>query len=350
MSQPQKKTNRTRKSNSASKPAKAMNSNNNKSNKVLVKSNNTKSRVVLSQCAVDYARCTANPFTGPLGCVPSSPSAMSRSVRTFIKGEFRTGTTTGIGYISMDPDNMIANDAAAVFYTRAGSTSTTISTFPLAAGDQLAFSNSEYSLVSFTNNPVGGTYRIVAAALRIRYIGTELNRGGTIIAFVDPTNTPTVGRDASSLLAEECSRKFPVTKSWITIHWRAILSTDYLFETAGPYNASCPLAFYVEAPGGVESVFEYEAACVFEVNGQNVRGMKNTHVDPIAFSGTQQITQVEPSMQPSTVDVVAKERTIVERLAHYIKEGSSHVEQVEEIISKGKGIVEAGIRIGAMFA
>ena len=131
-----------------------------------------KQAVVLSRCAADYAMCLSNPFTGPLACVPVSPTVMSLKLRAWTKGEFKSGTA-GVGYINADPYSAVASDLACVRHSDAAYAGSTVALSGVA-GTSAHFSNSPYINASFTNGAAGAQYRVVSAGLRIRYIGTEL--------------------------------------------------------------------------------------------------------------------------------------------------------------------------------
>lgn len=310
-----------------------------------------KTEVVISNCAASYARCVANPFTGPLACVPRAPSIMSRSLRVWVKSEFRTGTG-GIGYVSMDVENMVAYDLLSVFHTTSTSTSSTINTFPLGTNDVGLSSNSEFPQAQYANTASGSTWRMVAAALRIRYIGTELNRGGTIIAFQDPSNTTVAGRGVGSLLSEESSVKFPVNREWITVNWRPVLAIDYDFQYADGFAVTeAPLCFMVESPDpAVPMVFEFEASAVFEINGRTVRGMKGTETDTVGFDAVHQMSQNSLELKPSAVPATVKEKNSIEKVAEYIHKGTSHVQSAANV---ARGLAEDAkvlINVAKMFS
>jgi hypothetical protein len=279
----------------------------------------------LSDCTADYLRCLVNPHTGPLACVPSTPIIKSLKVRNWVYGECRTGTA-GIGFILVDPTGGVTNDSAATAATGATFAGTTIA-LPPTTGVFYDFSNSNFATASFANTAAGASYRIVGASVRIRYIGTELNRGGTCVCFQDPTHTSLVGRDIASLLGEVDCVKIPIKHEWISVNWRPTLIGEYGFATT--INAAVdfgPMVIMIEAPyAGTASAFEYQFSGVYEINGRNVRGQTTTHIDPVGSAAAQYVTQTSPHMLPSAGNAQNKESGVLMEALSYIDRAVSFV-------------------------
>ena len=142
---------------------------------------------VLSECAARYACAIGAPFSaGAIGaCVPSFPARPSFKVHSRINGTFSIGTA-GVGYIGVAP--CVSNSQRCIYYT--GSTFT---------GTTLMVSGTGVNAITNTSNPYASgafvpasqatdamTARIISVGLRIRYTGTELNRGGIVYGLVHP--------------------------------------------------------------------------------------------------------------------------------------------------------------------
>jgi len=308
--------------------------------------------VALSDCAVAYASALVNPFTGPLACVPISPTVLTYKFRAWSKGEFSTGSTAAFsGFITADPYCAFVNDVACVHYSGANYNSASIGILG-AANTGLAYSNSPYSDAQVTPASAGINYRIVGAGLRIRYIGTELNRGGTIIALVDPTSSTTIGQTPANMLGEVTSKKFVVNKIWTTILWRPVLVTDYSLTSVAPSthfndNDFGPLSFYVEgADNTVALKYEYEFSCVFEANGRNVRGQTVTKTDTTAQTAIAAESVTSPFFVPHQASSDASTMKFLQSVANNFGKTTSHIvagkEAVVSAVKLGKTIFEVG--------
>jgi predicted enzyme related to lactoylglutathione lyase len=312
--------------------------------------NSIKSAVVISDCARDYARALTNPFTGPLACVPISPTVLSRKLRVFSKGEFRTGTS-GVGFIVADPSSAIANDITTVNYSLANYAGTIIGGF-FDVGVVLTRTNSDYINTAFGTGASKAQYRVVSAGLRVRYIGTNLNMGGTIIAFVDPTSSSIVGRSASDLRAEMTSRRLPVNREWSTILWRPVLINDYSFTTNAPSTAAGsgvwgPMGFLIESPDStISMLYEYEFSVVLEVNGRDIRGQTVTKSDVVGQTAIASVSLTANSFIPHQMNATISSENFLDRVANEIHTANSYVASggkvLAELATGGKLIYDAG--------
>lgn len=268
----------------------------------------TRSTRGLSECALDYACCLANPFTGPLACVPNLPILNTRKVRYFSVGSFQTSSTTNTGWIACDPNFGVASNEAAVVTSTAATAAVAIDF--TAATNQLAFSNSDYLNSAFTPMGVGAEYRVVSCALRIRYTGTELNRGGQAFALVEPSHNTVQNFTPVDINGYTEARRFPITnEQWVVVHWYPILGSEFDFANTfvspaslapGAYGAvsAWPMVIFVTAPGAVTSTFEYEYSAVYELNGRNVQGKTISHADAAGFSAVQGAVVAALVLQP----------------------------------------------------
>jgi hypothetical protein len=267
----------------------------------------------LSQCATDYARCLVNPFTGPLACVPNFPALKSRKFRVWAKGTLSTGSA-GIGFLWQDPQLGINNDVDSVLYTT--------NTFPgnsftVAGGGEVigAATNSDYTSSQISAS--GITYRVVSSGIRVRYISTELNRGGQIVALSDTNHNSLIGRTIQDLDAEINSKRFPVNREWTTVTMRPVRDGDDEFGTnpAGAPTDASQIAWYqgimIQSPG-VDVDYEWESYTVYEAQGANVRGMTPSHVDPNGYASVNAMTNFTKHLDPHQKKPAEVEKSAVD--------------------------------------
>jgi hypothetical protein len=252
----------------------------------------------LSKCASDYVRCLVNPFSGPLACVPNFPALKSRKFRVWAKGVLSTGTA-GVGFIWQDPQLGINNDVQSVFFSTVTFTgnSFTISDASTVLG---ATTNSDYTSAAIST--AGITYRVVASGIRARYISTELNRGGQIIALSDTNHNSLFGRTIQNCDAEINSKRFPVNREWTVVTSRPIRDADDDFGTNPIFIPTTnSISWYngiiMQSPG-VSIDFEWESYTVYEAQGAPVRGQTPSHTDPVGYNAVNAMTNFTAHLDP----------------------------------------------------
>jgi len=249
----------------------------------------------LSTCAAAYALTLCDPFNKHGVGVPKFPSMPSLKSWAFARGTFATGSA-GLGYIICSPTRMIANDAVGsgvspITYSDASYAGTTLNSVIPTAGVNGVALNSPYVLSDI--GALGASYRIVSVGLRIRYNGTELNRGGTVVGLHHPSHKPLAGLTLAQLEAHNAAKRFRPRGSWINVTYCPVYESDLDFGTnlvAGDY-----MAFAVQAPG-TPITFDWEVFFNFEIVGVNIRGMTHGMADPIgsaaihsALQGTEMV-------------------------------------------------------------
>jgi len=211
------------------------------------------------------------PFHGSRKRVHSELSPlMTRKVRTFAKGVMNTGTL-GFGFVLLSPERMAANDTAPVYFSDATYAGSTVNT-PPAVGVVIGASNSDYVLAQFGTTATLAQFRVVSSGLRVRYVGTNLNRGGQMIALQEPTHDDLLGYSLTALDAQDQSVRFKVNEKWTYLTYRPVFDSETLFSAdpvLGGVRARY-LVIAVQAPTGVSGAFEWEAFTNFEFTGQSV--------------------------------------------------------------------------------
>jgi len=237
---------------------------------------------------------------------------MSRKLRVWAKGTFATGTAS-TGFIWCDPQLGINNNVDSVLFSLNTYAGTTFALFGVV-GVAAAQTNSDYASTQIAVNDI--TYRVVSSGLRIRYIGTELNRGGQIVACSDSNHNSLLNRSLTDLDQEINSKRFPVTREWVTVIMRPVRDADDDFgvnPTLIPTTTS--LSWYngiiVESPGD-PITFEWEYYSVYEAQGQNVRGQTPSHVDPVGYGAVNMMTNFTKHLDPYQGHPQKKEKSAVE--------------------------------------
>jgi hypothetical protein len=294
-----------------------------------------KQLVHLSPQAEGYARLLADPSTGPLCGIPSAPAQYTRKSRVWVKGILSTNTN-GFGYLVVDPSRLAANDAEAVIYSLATGTTTNIAwTIPAGGLDAAAAtSNSDYATADFGPSPTQIQYRIVAASAKVRYIGTELNRGGQVIGFHDPDHQSLVTRTVAALDGEDESKRFAVNRTWKTVLYRPVDTDDLDFQeefayedpvSPQPADLSYFMGFIVTGNAMNPSDFEYEVYADFEFIGLNVRSKTDSGFDPVGYGAVHAVSNLGKNLFPTETPENHRQGAMVRDTAMYIAKHTSSV-------------------------
>lgn len=202
------------------------------------KMNSKEKRLVLSAVSSQYLKSYLTPFDQSVRTahVPNIPSYPTYKAMGFVRGTAYIGTA-GVGFVALSP--CLANDTPAVYYSTAAYTQTVAAGPPadvftttgnattpaIAFMTNLPFANA--SIISTTpGTKIEG--RIVSAALRAEYSGTELNRSGMIYAYMDPDGDNVLGGNhnfavagngvsIAELSSKEATEIYQVKKAYTTV-------------------------------------------------------------------------------------------------------------------------------------
>lgn len=236
------------------------------------------SKAHVPECLLNYTKALLNPFETPAACLPARLSQPSQKTRVFARGVMEVGTF-GIGWLTARATPV--NDGAALCHTVAaygGSATTEIDT--AAFGTQIVNHNAPYALARMTDRTLQA--RIVACGVRIRYIGKELDRGGTITAFQDPAHETLNqnGHSYNQIRGYDRAITVPNKRQWVSAVYIPI---DY--HTGERWHDSsvdgavanfCLALMIADTPG---TQYEYEYYAHFEYIGHNVRSKTTNQSD-----------------------------------------------------------------------
>lgn len=297
-----------------------------------------KSVVTMSKCASDYTRALTNPFTGPLACIPSYPAMNSLKTRQWAKGNVSTSATTGFGFIVVDPTRAMFNDGNAVYYTLSTFAGTSIA--DTGTGVSVGNTNAQFSYLQVGPLASQLQFRVVACGVRIRYIGTENNRGGSKTGLSDPTHDTLIGRTVVNFNAEETSKRFAVNRNWTQVLYRPVI-TNELEYAPQIYSTACPnMGFIIQGASNTTPLeYEFEVYAIGEYQGRDARGQTSSHYDPTGFAAVNTVSNTSLALRPNDHPDKTRENMMMQQTNHYIANGISTVSHTAQHISNA---VDAG--------
>lgn len=299
----------------------------------------------MSPCAQHYLRALTDPFdwNGPLPCVPDLHVLPSRKTMTIKRGTMACGLI-GMGFINVEPMGMFSNNNTSLMVSEATYNGNTVRNSPLTGVDAVANTQAPYDDAGLSN---GISARLVACGVRIRYRGTELERGGTIVLAREPDGRAINNIPVSTLLDWTPTSRAPCDRSWHHVNWRPTTKEDFEYQSTATVGAFC-MAIAIEGanPG---NVFEYEVVSFIEYVGA-VPDISKSHSD---ITGMSVIRGALPTV--NTIGSAQAEHEAVKAEAEH-DFWSSFTGLLPEIVGAGKqvgefvsGALNTAEQIGAAF-
>lgn len=231
--------------------------------------------------ATAYAALLLNPFEAEPCGVPTFPVLPSQKLRIFTRGTF--GSDAGLpAWIWGSPG--FANNAANGWH----STPTCGETVLVKSG--LGVATITPSNSPFTTNDITvdeGQVMCVSYGIRVRYIGSELEKSGRICAFEQPDHQTLVDYSLSDMRSYDKGITVPVTRDWVAVTWQPVKrgELDYVSSLSSiPFSTiagSC-LGIMVDGFTGTASNYmEYEFVTNIEVIGRVARGKTVSKDSPV---------------------------------------------------------------------
>lgn len=235
---------------------------------------NKKSRVVDNDplCLRKLKLGYVNPFDHDTDgvCFPAWPVQDSQKLRVFARGTAVIGTA-GVGFVSALSPKCYADSGTStpnVSHSEAGYTGTTNEISGIGIAN--VATNSPWSQSDFDANILEG--RSVAMGIRCKYVGTELNRGGVIVAVEAPHHHSLAGLTIAGLGSFDRAEQMDFNRLWTGVTWQPLTVSETEYSAnghfTGAYNPVCVMMF-TGVPGETVS---WEFVQHFEVIGSLARG------------------------------------------------------------------------------
>lgn len=228
-------------------------------------------------CVHDYTMSLMNPFDMKSNvCVPMFPTRESRKVHVFARGTAETGTL-GFGFVACGarPYNDEVAMPADADWPIWSSDSTFIGQSvqsPAFTGVNGTAPNSPHNIDEFTSE--GVQYKVVSYGIRVKYLGTELDRGGQVVALHHPNKNISWSQKTfdDMLKLDRAVPQRPKDDGWISAVFRPRDSNDNVYhinETQQKHD----LVVAFEAPNATTPLkFLWEMHANYEFVGDTVRG------------------------------------------------------------------------------
>lgn len=286
------------------------------------KSDSRGKALILGAEASRYLKSYIHPFDPEVRSahIPTTPSYPTYKVMGFIRGTGYIGTQ-GIGFVAFAPT--VANDSSCVYYTTAAyaqnMAAPAASDSGILSGGATIPAIAVMSNLPYTSSQITATTRnakieprIVSAALRLQFTGTELNRSGLVYAYTDPDGDNTLGDSHTlgnagngytidQLSAKEATEIVPVRKGYTQLVALPPTSygTDFTNQNANvarqiwPYSVGDNITINGNTNGGASTLI-----MITGIPGQSFYFEAITHAEYVGAGVVQSL------LTPGEADVV----------------------------------------------
>lgn len=298
-------------------------------------------RVQIGKATAALVAATADPETADPTGLTDFPANSSRKLRSFAKGSI-TLPASGFQFVVADPHyGCFGGPAVAVFTGHAAFTLATISL--TSTGTPITglgnSTNSDYPVGAVGPGPGLAEFRPVVAKLKLRYSGTNLNRGGTVVGFQDPRHQSLEGRTFSSIESELLAERFTEREmgKWMKITWRQLDITDTQFQEVLPVYTPAAgdptfyMGFVIQGPANTPMTFDWEFWVHPEFQGQNIRGQTKTIYDPVGWGAYHSVAMTDHRLLKAHQMTGQEEKEMMmTAVAKHMAHDSSHVSRASQ--------------------
>jgi hypothetical protein len=276
---------------------------------------NTSISQVLAPCSRDYFQALVDPFsyyssTRPAPCYPDLLDTPSLKLGYRARGVIDI-PSTGWAFIVVNPfypfntTTPVYPNAAAVITNGAYSSTSFPSATVITSGNAnvLTIGNGPYSFGEVPN------YRAVAMAVRVRYTGTELNRGGRIIPAFLPSGRSLAGINPNTLLANDTIHSEVVDRRWHGTFWRPTLQQDTVYRSVTENLDASETGIAMSGVPGTGQ-FEYEILWYHEYLPTQSRALSSLSKSDSDITGLSHIRDYVASIASSDVGQQVYEKGI----------------------------------------
>jgi hypothetical protein len=264
-------------------------------------------------CVKNFLHALVHPFGASNVCLPVGEKRASIRSKTTTRGIFSNSTTTGVGWICFAPS--AANDYSGVRFTDSSYAGTAATAITATTGSGVTLATVQGGLSTSANfDAAVAVCKPAMAALRIRYIGNELEKGGRVIAFNDQEDFTVIGMTLNDIRSRPTAKSLPISREWQTISCFTTIPRvaqfvngpapwDYAKSATVTANSS-PLMFGIESYSATkEQLFEFESVFHFEQRVQTLNSLNHSEVMAPTLGDIAKIEIAEQTVQPTAGNV-----------------------------------------------
>lgn len=247
----------------------------------------------LSQAALDFGRVYSNPFELVPARLPVFPMVHSQLLRTYASATLLTNSN-GYGWLYMCPAGGVSSNGQATVYSNGPGCSNVPSPYSPLNDTGVAQSNSQYTNADFDFGTGSKQFRPVSVGIRVRYVGTNLEKAGVAYtAQLIDRASDVIGEGISFVQSVPGFKTFAVSNNSWHSQIRHITSLDdqlfqvfdgssnqwkYLVNKLVSYDNQCNTAIWIKAEPNQS--FEFQFTGHYEITGRNLHNLDSAMPDP----------------------------------------------------------------------
>lgn len=290
----------------------------------------------LEMCSAKLLHATASdPFSTISDvCIPYGSSRPSQKIHSKLRATGFIGTQ-GVGFVCLSPT--FITDFPSIFYTNASFATSAISV--TATGVVQAVNPTGYASSYFDVPGIVNQGRVVSAAVRVRYTGTELNMSGQSYSLYTPDRTDLTGFTVGTFGTYEETEIKPFGREWITLssvaqedrEWdytsqdgvSSVLTYTFNTTTSAIAGVGRPvMAILVTGVAGQS--FALEVIIRSEVIGENVQGL--TSKNTVDIDGLSKVVSVVNKIPAKLASGIARTLAVTGAIAEVAASVSTAVD------------------------
>jgi hypothetical protein len=298
------------------------------------------------ECVDHFMAALVDPFNSePGACLPAGnfplPSAKSK---VFVRSRMSLGTS-GIGWVALTPTS--TNDSSFMQSTTGSSVGTSGTVFSAFTNLQnLYCTQNQFTAAELVGGGVQA--RIVAAGIRVKYVGPLTSRSGTVTVFEDPDHQESRTFSYNLLSSHPQSERFRVGDAvWdgevvlsgpCTPHELEFRQEQY------PIGNVAPILIAVSGVAG--DLYDIEGCVHYEQIGTPIQNKTKSHAEPSFFA---KAIEAAKSITNSGVLAPPKSKTLWQRFKDGVSEMLPQIIQgASSLLLKGPGPMKALGLIGSL--
>lgn len=292
----------------------------------------------LPECTRNYAKALADPFSlSQEVCIPDTHSVPSRKAKFVIRG---TGATqaNNLGWVFANPFHVANNSLeflagvdTAFTGTIAASDGTGVGTAIIMYRNQTTpngvqdtpLVRAPYAITDYDTGPegnpqsttIGAQARVVGAGLRVRYTGTRLNEGGTILIAKRQDGESFDNFTFTSISSIMNTQVRPLGSSWHQVSYTPVQPEDYDYCRNGVFGSDEAITTinqaavlkatrhhmgFVLKSAAASQPFEWEYVVHVEFLGKIIDNVTRSHSDIVGLSAIRNAMMSQPPDQPQS--------------------------------------------------
>lgn len=257
---------------------------------------------------LDYAVSLLAPWAATNPCLPVPPIIPAQRLKLWARGSLQCSTVTNFGFLLLGTN--VANNegvttAHPVLFTSSTYTGVTLVDDAATTGVNSINFNSPFAVNDFGTTGISLAVRIVSWGGRVRYTGTELNRGGTIYCLEEPNHSDLDNYNIEQMLKYQRCQAQQVDREWHSVTYQPVLPREfeYSIDKYANHEHFHPMAIAIQCPEGTAGVFEFE---VF-MNVEAIGNITTARQPGMAARGmTERVISALSSVSSAVLDTMLK--------------------------------------------